>query len=103
MQVTPNVIVSIPARHAIEDMVELEMYLLAQAQQAPWPLFPRGTKRLHEARSPHSMMVEFSVVSELVSKGIIEATSNRTFVVSTLGRDLYDREVKLNIELPDVP
>lgn len=94
--VTPNNVVSVGAQHAIQDMVELEMYLLAQPQRTPWPLLPRSTKRPQDARTPYTHTVDFTVANELLVRGFIEATSNRTFVVSKSGHEFHDREVKLH-------
>ena len=81
-------------QRALQDMVEMEMYLVAQSQQIPWPMLPRGTKKLHEAKKPHSNLVESSAAKELVDRGFIEATSSRTFVVSKSGYQFYEREMK---------
>ena len=89
--VTPEMM-SIGAQHALQDMVELQMYLLAQSQQTPWPLFPRCIKRPPETKTPHSNPVESSVARELLDQGFIEATSNRTFVVSKSGYQFYQRQ-----------
>jgi hypothetical protein len=84
------------AQQALQDMVEMEMYLVAQSQQTPWPMLPRGTKKLHDGRKPHSNLVEASVAKELVDQGFIEATSSRTFVISKSGYQFYEREMKPN-------
>jgi len=86
---------SVGGRRALQDMVELQMYLLAQSRQAPWPLLPRRTKGPHEVREPHSNPVESSVGKELAGLGFIEATSTRTFVVSKSGYQFYERELNL--------
>jgi hypothetical protein len=81
-------------QRALQDMVEMEMYLVAQSQQTPWPMLPRGTRKLHEVKKPYSNLVEASAAKELVDQGFIEATSSRTFVVSKSGYQFYEREMK---------
>jgi hypothetical protein len=85
--------VSLASRHALQDMVEFEMYLLAQSQQAAWPMFPRGRKPIHKDRTPYSSVVERVTVNELLIQKFIEATSSQTFVVSKLGHCFYEREM----------
>jgi hypothetical protein len=92
--VTPENTMSVGGQRALEDMVELEMYLVAQPQQTPWTLLPRRTKKPGEAREPHSNLVESSAARELVDQGFIEATSSRTFVVSKSGHQFYQRTMK---------
>jgi hypothetical protein len=92
--VTPENTMSVGGQHALQDMVELEMYLVAQSQQTPWPILPRGTKKLYGAKKPYSNLVESSVAMELVNQRFIEATSSRTFVVSKSGYQFYEREMK---------
>jgi hypothetical protein len=91
--VTPKRL-SVDAQRAIQDMVELDMYLMVQSQQTPWPLLSRGNEKLHTGRKPSSNMVESSAALELVLSGFIEATSSRTFVVSRSGYEFYVREMK---------
>jgi|ERR1017187_5652920 hypothetical protein len=91
--VTPENTMSVDGRHALQDMVELQMYLVAQSQQTPWPLLPRRTKGPHEVRKPFSNLVESSVVKELADLGFIETTSRQTFVVSKSGSQFYEREI----------
>jgi hypothetical protein len=91
---TPEYVMSAGGRHALQDMVELEMYLVAQSQQTPWPILPRGTKKIHGAKQPYSNVVESSAALELVNQRLIEATSSRTFVVSKSGHQFYEREMK---------
>jgi hypothetical protein len=86
--------ISVGAQHALQDMVELEMYIFSQPQQAPWPMLPRRPKKPHQARNPYSNPVESSAAKELVDHGFIEATSSRTFVVSNSGYQFYEREMK---------
>lgn len=86
---------SVAGRYALQDMVELQMYLVAQSQQTPWPMLPRGSKRPHGAREPYSSVVESSAAKELVDHGLIEATSSRTFVVSKAGHQFYERTLKI--------
>jgi hypothetical protein len=92
--ITPDETISLAGQHALQDMVELEMYLLAQPQQTPWSILPRGSKRLFGAREPYSKVVEWSVANELLDQRLIEATSSRTFVVSKSGHQFYKREMK---------
>jgi len=92
--VTAENMMSVGGQRALQDMVEMEMYLVSQSQQTPWPMLPRGTKKLHGAKKPHSNVVESSVAKELVDQGFIEATSSRTFVVSKSGHQFYQREMK---------
>ena len=91
---TPEKMMSLGGQHALQDMVELEMYLLAQVQQIPWPMLPRSTKKLHGAKKPHGSLVESSAAKELLDQGFIEATSSRTFVVSEAGHQFYERDMK---------
>uniref|UniRef100_Q01RI5 Uncharacterized protein n=1 Tax=Solibacter usitatus (strain Ellin6076) TaxID=234267 RepID=Q01RI5_SOLUE len=85
---------SVDAQHVLQDMVELEMYLLSQPQQTPWPMLPRRNKKPPQAREAYSNPVESSTAKELVVRGFIEATSSRTFVVSKSGYQFYEREMK---------
>ena len=90
---------SVGAQHALQDMVELEMYLVSQSQGVPWPMLPRGSKKPHQARKPYSNPVESSTAKELVENGFIEPTSRRTFVVSKSGYQFYKREIKPHFTL----
>ena len=92
--VTPEEMMSAAGQHALRDMVELEMYLVAQSQETPWPMLPRGTKKLHGAREPYSNPVKSSAAKELIGQGFIEPTSSQTFVVSKSGYQFYHRELK---------
>jgi hypothetical protein len=80
--------------HALKDMVELQMYLVAQPQERPWPLLPRCKKALHEVREPFHNPIDSSAANELVGLGFIEHTSSITLVVSKSGSDFYEREIK---------
>ena len=80
--------------HALKDMVELQMYLVAQPLQRPWPLRSRLTKAFPEARAPHSNAIESSVANELVQLGLIEYTSSVTLVVSKSGGAFYEQKIK---------
>jgi hypothetical protein len=80
--------------HALKDMIELQMYLVAQPQQRPWPMLSRRTKALPGVRAPYLNPIESSAANELVGLGSIEYTSNVTLVVSKSGRDFYEREKK---------
>jgi hypothetical protein len=92
--VLPEDMISIGGQHALQDMVELKMYLLVQTQQTPWPMLPRGSKKLPGAREPHSTLVESSAVQELLDQRFIEATSRQTFVVSKSGYQFYQKGMK---------
>jgi|GEM_PF-3264540 uncharacterized protein with von Willebrand factor type A (vWA) domain len=92
--VTAENTMSAGGQHALQDMVEMEMYLVAQSQQTPWPMLPRGARKLHDTRKPHSSVVEASAAKELIDQGFLEATSSRTFVVSRSGHRFYEREMK---------
>jgi hypothetical protein len=80
--------------HALKDMVELQMYLVAQPLHRPWPLLSRRTKTLPNVRQPHHNPIESSVASELVKLGFIEYSSSVTLVVSKSGSAFYEREIK---------
>jgi hypothetical protein len=89
--VTPEL--SVIAKHALQDMVELQMYLLAQAQRKPWPMLHRTRTNSMETTRAHSTSVELSAANELLDLGFIEASSSRTFVVSRAGYLCYDRTI----------
>jgi hypothetical protein len=86
--------ISVGGQHTLQDMVELQMYLMSQTQRKPWPLLPRCRKKAPDAREPYSNLVEWGIANELVNHGFIEATSSRTFVVSKSGHQFYEREIK---------
>jgi hypothetical protein len=92
--VKPQDMTSVEGQHALQDMVELEMYLVAQSQEKPWPMLQRGVKKRDGTREPYSAVVESSVAVELVNQRLIEATSSRTFVVSKSGHQFYERVMK---------
>ena len=79
-------------QHALKDMIELQMYLVAQSHGKPWPLLPRSTKPRN--RGPYCNAVDLGVADELVDRGFIEKTSSQTFVVSKSGCEFYLREIK---------
>jgi hypothetical protein len=85
---------SVGSQHALKDMIELQLYLVAQSQQTPWPMLPRGTETRSGGRKPNRNPVESSAARELVERGFIEPTSNRTFVVSKSGFEFYQREMQ---------
>ena len=85
---------SVGGQHALQDMVELRMYLVAQSLRMPWPLLPRGAKETDETRRPYSNPLESGVVKELMDRGFIERTSSRTFVVSKSGFHYYAQVMK---------
>jgi hypothetical protein len=89
--VTPEQM-SVGCKAALQDLVELQMYLVAQTQQTPWPMCPRTRKNPLDTRKAHSNPVEVSVVWELLDLGFIEASSSRTFIVSNSGREFYERQ-----------
>ena len=91
---TPENMMSVAGQHALRDMVELEMYLVAQPQQSPWLMLPRRPKNLHAVREPYSNLVDWSAAKELLSQKFIEASSSRTFVVSVSGYQFYERQMK---------
>jgi hypothetical protein len=76
----------------LKDMVELQMYLVAQTHGKPWPLLPRSTKS--HGRGPCCRAVDLSIAEELIDRGFIEKTSSQTFVVSKSGCEFYLREIK---------
>jgi hypothetical protein len=86
--------VGVAAQQALQDMVELEMYLVAQPQQAPWPMLPRRTRKDHGVRNPQTNPVASSAANELIDREFLEATSSHTFVVSKSGYQFYQREMK---------
>lgn len=88
--VTPEDKMSTGGQHALQDMVELQMYLLAKSQQTPWPLLFRGGKN-HQGKEPHNNPVDSTAAWELLNRGFIEATSSQTFVVSKSGYQFYQR------------
>jgi hypothetical protein len=94
--VTPENMISVAAQHALQDMVELQMYLATQAQQTPWKMLPRRSTRPHDAKEPYSNVVQSGVAKELVRHGFIETTSNRIFVVSKSGYQFYEQNLKLH-------
>jgi|ERR1017187_6334741 hypothetical protein len=99
--VTPNSMLSVAGQHALQDMVELQMYLVAQSQNKPWSMVPRRPNKQQEDRKPYSNPVESSAVMELMDRGFIEGTSNRTFIVSKSGYQFYERELKPHINVID--
>jgi hypothetical protein len=99
--VTPENTLSVAGQHALQDMVELQMYVVAQSQHKPWPMVPRRMNKQQEERKPYSNPVESSAVMELLYRRFIEATSNRTFVVSKSGYQFYEREIKPHISFSD--
>jgi hypothetical protein len=90
--VTPEKMMSIGCQHVLRDMVEFQMYLLAQPQRAAWPMLPRNTKTRPSGKGPRSSPIELSEAQELLDQGFIEPSSNRTFVVSRSGYEFYKRE-----------
>ena len=91
---TSEKMMSVAGQHTLRDMVELEMYIVSQSQEKPWPMLPRRSKKRHQARKPYRNPVESSAAKELVKRKFIEATSNLTFVVSESGYQFYERELK---------
>jgi hypothetical protein len=81
----------------LTDMIELQMYLVAQTHGKPWPLLSRSAKA--QSRTPLCKAVDLSIVEELVDRGFIEKTSSQTFVVSKSGCEFYLREIKPHSEL----
>jgi hypothetical protein len=91
--VTPEQTMSVGCKDALQDLVELQMYLVAQTQQTPWPMCPRTRKSPLDTRKAHSNPIEVSVVWELLDLRFIEASSSRTFIVSKSGREFYERQL----------
>jgi hypothetical protein len=85
---------SIDGQHALQDMVELQMYLVAQTQEKPWLMLPRGLKTPFGAKEPYSNVVESRAAKELFGLGLIEAVSSQTFIVSKSGYQFYEREMR---------
>jgi hypothetical protein len=83
---------SVACKDAIQDLVNLSMYLVAQPEQTPWPLCPRTVQNVLDSRKPHSNLIEVSVVWELQDLGFIEPTSNRTYIASKSGRKFCERQ-----------
>jgi hypothetical protein len=77
---------------ALKDMIELQMYLVVQPQQRPWPMLARSTKALPYNRPPLHSAIEHSAGNELMTLGFIEHTSSVTLVVSKAGKDFYEHE-----------
>src|ERR1700692_4555928 len=94
MVTAPEITMSVAGQHALQDMVELQMYLVAQPQQTPWPMLARRNKQRYGARKPYRNLVESSAARELLNRGFIEATSSRTVVVSKSGYEYYERVMK---------
>ncbi len=92
--VTVEKMMSVDGQHALQDMVELEMYLLAQSRLAPWFMLPRRCRKISGVREPYSSVVEWSAAMELVDHGFIEPSSSRTFVVSKSGYQFYELEMR---------
>lgn len=97
--VTQEDSMSIDGRQAIKNMVESEMYLVAQPQQVPWPMLPRGVKKLKAIQRLNSSQVASGVARTLLDQGFIEATSCRTFVVSKVGHRFYEQNIKIDSQL----
>lgn len=95
--VTPENVISIAGQHALQDMVELQMYLVAQSLHKPWPMLPRRRKQQPTDREPYANPVESSAIKELMDHGFIEATSSTTFVVSKSGYQYYEGQIKPRI------
>jgi hypothetical protein len=89
-----HMIMSDDVHHALKDMVELQMYLVAQPQQRPWPMLSRRRQALPEVREPYRNPIDLGTAKELVELGFIEYTSNITLVVSKSGNDFYTCQIK---------
>jgi hypothetical protein len=76
----------------LKDMIELQMYLVAQTHGKPWPLLSRSAKPL--SRGPCCKAVDVCIAEVLVDRGFIEKTSSHTFVVSKSGCEFYLRGLK---------
>jgi hypothetical protein len=75
-------------------MVELQVYLMAQSHNTPWPMRPKETL---DRREPIHNRVEADAAKELMGGGFIEATSSQTFVVSKSGCQFYEQQIKFRI------
>ena len=84
--------------HALKDMVELQMYLVAQSQNAPWPMLPRRRMPLPAERESYCNPIESSTAKELVQSGFVEYSSSVTFIVSRSGLEFYEREMKERLD-----
>jgi len=91
---TPENALSVNAQHTLRDMVVSEMYLVAQSQHEPWPLLYRRLRKRGGADKPHTNLIESSVAMELVERGLVEATSNRTYVASKAGHLYYEQQMR---------
>lgn len=98
--VTPQNTTSVDGQHALQDMVELQMYLVAQLREKPWPILPRGLKKPLGAKEPYSNLVDSTAAKELVGLGLIEVVSGQTFVVSKSGYQYYEQEMRPHLRLP---
>jgi hypothetical protein len=97
--VTPENMTSADGQHALQDMIEFKMYIVAQTQEKPWPMLPRSVKNRKGARKPYSNVVASSVARELVALGFIEAVSSQTFIVSKSGDQFYSSAIRPKAEL----
>lgn len=97
---TQKQMLSVGGQYALNDMVELQMYLVAQSQQAPWPMLPRTGITHRGDRTPYRNPVELGAARELLDRGFIEPTSNRTFVVSKSGLEFYKQEMEPPSDCP---
>jgi len=91
---TPEGQISVKAKDALTDMIELQLYLLAQANLKAWPMAPRMTKAAPDSREPNRYSVESSAAKELVDLGLVEQSSNVTYVVSKSGLAFYNTEIR---------
>jgi hypothetical protein len=89
--VTPEQTMSVACKDALQDMVELQMYLVAQSKKTPWLLCHRTLTNPALTNAPHSDSVDGSVVWELLDLGFIEHSSSCTFIVSKPGQEFYER------------
>ena len=86
------------SHNALKDMVELQMYVVAQSSNTPWPMMPRGRRPLPEVREALCNPIDSSAAKELFQLGLIEYSSSVTLVVSTFGMDFYEREMKERLD-----
>ena len=77
--VTPENTMSLAGQHALQDMVELQMYLVAQSQNKPWFMVPRRPNKQQEDRKPYSNPVESSAVMELLKSASIPSAPPEAF------------------------
>jgi hypothetical protein len=86
--------ISDKAKDALTDMIESQLYLLAQPHLKAWPMASRMTKTASNSRESNRHSVESSAAKELVDLGLVEQSSRVTYVVSKSGLAFYNREIR---------